>query len=115
MVLANGTNPDTPLRLVPFLAQWDYMSAQLLARLEGIDDAEYLWEPAPEVWTVRRTEDGRTVPEQRGWAPTPESAKPRTIAWSVGHLGWTCFMRADWLVGSHSMGKDALDWPMGLL
>ena len=101
-----------PARLAPFLAQWDYMTEQLLGRLEGMSDAEFLWEPAPTVWTVRRRPDGRTLPERQGWDPVPEAAPPRTIAWSVGHLGDGCFTRADYLVGSHSLGEDELDWPM---
>ena len=61
-----GSYPDVPDRVAPFLAQWDYMSEQLLARLQGITDEEYLWEPAPVVWTVRRR-DGRGEPDQTAW------------------------------------------------
>jgi hypothetical protein len=57
--------PDTAPRLAPFLAQWDYMSEQLMGRLSGIGDAEFPWEPAPVVWTVRREADGRTLPTGR--------------------------------------------------
>ncbi len=103
--------PDVPSRLAPFLAQWDYMSEQLLGRLEGLTDAEFLWEPAPSVWTVRER-DGRTRPDSSIWAPIPGAEPPRTLAWSIDHLGWGCLIRADWLVGPHSMGRDDLDWPM---
>jgi hypothetical protein len=105
-------NAETPPRLAPFLAHWDYMADQLLRRCEGLTDEEFLWEPAPTVWTVRRTDDGRTVPEQRGWSPTPDAAPPRTLAWSIDHLGWGTTSRADWLTGSHSMRDEDLDWPM---
>ena len=40
-----GRYPGVPGRLAPFLAQWDCMSEQLLARLQGITDEEYLWDP----------------------------------------------------------------------
>ena len=59
--------PDAPARLAPFLAQWDYMAASLLARLDGLTDDELLWEPAPVVWTVLRRADGRTTPDERAW------------------------------------------------
>ncbi|HEY3072537.1 MAG TPA: DinB family protein [Candidatus Limnocylindrales bacterium] len=105
-----GSYPGVPGRLAPFLAQWDYMSEQLLARLQGITDEEYLWEPAPVVWTVR-PRDGRGEPDQTAWAPEPEAAPPRTLAWSIGHLGWGSLIRADWLVGSHSLMPGDADWP----
>ena len=34
-------HPDAPARLAPFLAEWDYMAEQLLARLDRIADTEY--------------------------------------------------------------------------
>ena len=104
--------PDVPPRLAPFLAQWDYMRDQLLARLEGMTDDELLWEPAPQVLTVRRGPDGRARPDVRGLPPTPDAVLPRTLAWSMGHLGGICLVRADWLVGSHSLDDDELEWPM---
>jgi hypothetical protein len=107
-----ATYPSAPRRLRPFLAQWDYMSEQVLGRCDGLTDEEFLWEPAPASWTVRRTAKGRTLPDQTGWAPVPEAEPPRTLAWSMGHLGWGCSIRADWLVGEHVMRSGDLDWPM---
>jgi hypothetical protein len=87
------------------------MSEQLLMRLEGLTDEEYVWEPAGSVWTVRRRQ-GRFLPDQSTWAPVPNAAPPRTLAWSIGHVGWGSLIRADWLVGERSMGEDDLDWPI---
>jgi hypothetical protein len=87
------------------------MSEQRLARLSGIGDTEFLWEP-PIVRTVTGPADGRTLPTARVWAPTPSATPPRTIAWSVGHVGWGCFVRGDDLVGAHQMRDDGLDWLM---
>jgi hypothetical protein len=101
-----------PPRLAPFLAQWDYMSEQLEGRLAGLTDDEFLWEPASTVWTVRRRDDGRTRPDQPGWNPSPDAAPPRTLAWSIGHLGSGTEIRADWLVGSHALHNEDVDWPM---
>ncbi|HEV8545256.1 MAG TPA: DinB family protein [Candidatus Limnocylindrales bacterium] len=101
-----------PPRLAPFLAQWDYIVEVLLERLEGLTDAEYLWEPAPRVWTVREV-DGRAVPDAEVWAPTGAAGTPpRTLAWSIGHLGAGSLTRADYLVGSHSLKNGDLTWPM---
>ena len=73
-------------RLAPFLAQWDYIVDVLFERLVGLTDEEYVWEPADTVWTVRLV-DGRPTPDAEVWAPTGGGAPPRTLAWSLGHLG----------------------------
>ena len=100
-----------PDRLKPFLAQWDYIVEVLFGRMEGLTDEEFLWEPAEDVWTVRLV-DGRPTPGSEVWAPTPEAAPPRTIAWTLGHLGDGVATRADWLVGGHSRRMGDVAWPM---
>jgi DinB family protein len=104
--------PDAPPRLAPFLAQWDWMSGQLLARLEGLTDDELLWEPAPAVLTVRRGPDGKGQTDAQGLAPDARVVPPRTLAWSIGHLGAGALVRADWLTGSHSLSDEDVEWPM---
>src|SRR5215213_9706798 len=102
-----------PLRLVPFLAQWDYIVEVLTDRLAGLTDEEFLWEPAPEVWTVRPDpRGGRNLVDTEVWAPSGEAAPPRTIAWSMGHLGSGVAIRADWLVGEHRADQSDFDWPL---
>lgn len=105
--------PDAPSRLAPFLAQWDYVTEQLFNRLEGLTSQELLWKPASGAWTVERQSDGSTRPtsESSWWAPEPDAEPPRTLAWSMGHLGAGSLIRADWLVGDHAM-IDVSDWPM---
>jgi len=107
--------PDAPARLAPFLAQWDYVVEQLFARLEGLTDKELLWEPAPVSWTVRRLDDGSSEPTSHDlwWAPTSDAEPPRTLAWSMGHLGAGALIRADWLVGAHEMISGPA-WPMNV-
>ncbi|HUF15419.1 MAG TPA: DinB family protein [Acidimicrobiia bacterium] len=104
---------DAPPRLAPFLAQWDYVTEQLFSRLDGLSDQELLWEPAPGSWTVRRADDGSTQPTSGDgwWAAAADPEPPRTLAWSMGHLGAGSLIRADWLVGSHQM-VDGPDWPI---
>ncbi len=101
-----------PARLAPFLAQWDYMLGVLDERLAGITDEEYLWEPASIAWTVRPGPDGTTFPDAETWAPIGDQVTPpRTIAWSIGHLGAGVGERADWLTGSHSKTSADFRWP----
>ena len=99
--------------MAPFLAQWDYVVEQLFGRLDGLTDDELLWEPAPRSWTVRRMEDGSTKPtsDDQWWAPAPDAEPPRSLAWSMGHLGAGALIRADWLVGDHAMTSGP-DWPV---
>jgi hypothetical protein len=103
----------TPPRLAPFLAQWDYIVGVLSERLEGLTDEEYLWEAAPVAWTIRAGPDGRPSPDAEWWAPTGEGGTPpRTLAWSIAHLGAGAATRADYLTGSHSLQDGELVWPM---
>jgi hypothetical protein len=103
--------PLAPPRLAPFLAQWDYMRDQLLARLDGLTDDELMWEPAPVVLTVRMADDGTPGPDRHGLPPTADVQPPRTLAWSIGHLGAGTLVRADWLTGSHSLDDADVAWP----
>jgi hypothetical protein len=100
-----------PPRLAPFLQQWDYIVEVLTARLEGLTDAEFLWEPAPTVWTVRPGEP-RPVPDTEFWPPDGGSAPPRTLAWSIDHLGAGMTLRADYLVGTRAMTHEDVTWPL---
>lgn len=104
--------PEAPPRLAPFLAQWDYMSEQLLDRLDGLTDAELVWEPGPKVLTVRRRPDGTTDTDAHGLPPDASVQPPRTLAWSIGHLGSGTLVRADWLSGSHSLDDADVPWPV---
>jgi len=69
---------------------WDY---QLRARLAGLTDEEYLWEPVPGCWSIRPAGTGRT-PMATGsgaWEidyayPPPEPAPVTTIAWRLAHV-----------------------------
>ena len=61
-----------------------------LARLEGLGDDEYLWEPVSGCWSVHRDEDGQWFADlgPRGNTWTPEDPPPvTTIAWRLWHLG----------------------------
>ena len=103
--------PNAPPRLAPFLAQWDHVQTQVLGRLAGLTDAELLWEPAPRVLTVRMGADGIARPDAYGLPPTPDALLPRTLAWSIGHLGSGTLVRADWLVGEHRLLDEEVPWP----
>jgi hypothetical protein len=94
--------------------------SRTFARLEGLTDAEYLWQPVGDCMTVRRAEDGvfRADPPLPGdYTPLsdpPDTEIPApvtTIAWRVWHIGSDC------LRGYLRFFDDALDlgdryeWP----
>jgi hypothetical protein len=61
----------------------DHVWRRTRARLEGLTDEEYFWEPAPDCWTIHRGDDGRWV-----WDPPQPMTNPpfTTIAWRLWHL-----------------------------
>jgi hypothetical protein len=57
-------------------------------RLVGLTDAEYLWEPAPDGWTLGPDAEGRWhIDGEGGGGPTPDPVPVATIAWRIGHVG----------------------------
>ncbi|MFE7560137.1 DinB family protein [Kitasatospora sp. NPDC057500] len=57
---------------------------QLRARLEGLTDDEYLWEPVPDCWSVRPRGTGDFTID---WAfPEPVPAPVTTVARRLGHV-----------------------------
>jgi hypothetical protein len=76
---------------------WQWTTATR-PRLEGLTDDEYLWEPAPGAWSIRRraettTSDPLGVGEyvlERS-EPEPDPAPVTTIAWRMAHIIVDCF------------------------
>jgi hypothetical protein len=54
------------------------------ARLEGLTDAEYFWEPAPGCWSIRRRADGAWTADDP--LPRPDPEPFTTISWRLWHL-----------------------------
>lgn len=123
----------TPARLAPLLAQYDWATERLLSRLMGPDmdsgdgvrirvvplsDDEYLWEPVPGAWSLRRHVDGpgpgATVLVGAGeWGrdggrPHPWPPPVTTIAWRMAHLTEMLSLRAEWTIGEHRRHEDDL-------
>lgn len=83
-------NTWNPLLRDQITWHWDN---QLRARLDGLTDDEYFWEPAPDCWNVRPRGTG-TAPVQAGSGamtidfamPEPDPPPFTTIAWRLGHV-----------------------------
>jgi hypothetical protein len=123
---------DIPPRLAPLLEQFDWGCLRLLNRMTGpesdsgngspvpvqpLTSEEYLWEPVPGCWSVRRRADG---PGPRatwlvgagewgrdGYSGSEPYPPPfTTIAWRASHLTEMLAMRADYTSGGRSLTKD---------
>lgn len=57
---------------------------QLRARLDGLTDDEYLWEPAPGSWNVHPRADGTATIDFA--FPQPDPPPFTTIAWRLAHV-----------------------------
>lgn len=91
------------------LAQLDRAWDQLRPRLDGVTDAEYLWEPVPGCWSVRRQDDGTLMPD---WAaPEPDPPPFTNIAWRLAHVGFWLNMRANHRFGDGSLTPFNAPWP----
>ncbi|MFF7969861.1 DinB family protein [Streptomyces sp. NPDC007905] len=123
----------TPPRLLPLLEQFDFAHERLLGRMAGpvmdsgdgtdtevepMTDAEYLWEPAPGCWSVRRREDGpgpraTFLAGSGAWGrdaasyPHPWPPPLTTLAWRLSHLTEMLALRANHTAGSRAMTRDA--------
>lgn len=122
----------TPPRLVPLLAQFDFARERLVGRLAGpfvdsgngtpvavepMTDEEYLWEPVPGCWSLRRRSDGPGPTADflagagewgRDSADFPHPSPPpfTTLAWRLSHLAEMLVLRADHTNGTHALTRD---------
>ncbi len=80
------------------LVALDEAYGRLSRRLEGLTDEEYLWQPVPGGWSIRRGTDGR-------WAadydfPDPQPAPFTTIAWRLLHIADCKIMYHEYAYGA---------------
>ena len=107
------TETDRPTEIALLAAQLDTSQEFFWARLDGLTNEEYLWEPALGAWSLRPRGEQRTSQSMGGgdWVVEfeprdPQPAPMRTIAWLMWHLSEMCFRRADWTTGDHRLQVD---------
>jgi hypothetical protein len=91
------------------LQTFEDVRSRLFARVEGLTDAEYLWEPVPGCMTLRVDEDGVFLADPRP-DPEPVPAPVTTIGWRIWHIGADCLRG----YGRFFTGVDPTDvrvWP----
>ena len=86
-----GPTPIRPTLEVSdvILDSMDRMFDQLMGRLSGLTNDEFLWEPVDVVWSARRGADGRVVIEGAGEREV-QPAPVTTIAWRMWHIAIDC-------------------------
>jgi hypothetical protein len=86
-------------------------------RLQGLSDEEFLWEPAPGAWSIRRREDavsshaygaGEWVLDFALSDPNPGPVS--TIAWRIGHLYSGFSMRWEWTFGGREKLEETVEF-----
>ena len=65
------------------MSSFDYYAQRTVARLEGLTDSEYFWQPVDGCWSVREGPDGYTADWE--W-PAPDPAPVTTIGWRLVHI-----------------------------
>ncbi len=61
----------------------EYTWGRTWARLDGLTDAEYRWEPVGDCWSIRRGDDGVFHPD---WLATADPPPFTNMAWRLCHL-----------------------------
>lgn len=84
-----SARPTTEIRDV-ILHSMDGMFGQLIGRLEGLTDGEYLWEPTTDAWSVRSGANDEVVVDGAGVREI-DPAPVTTIAWRLWHIAIDCF------------------------
>ncbi len=67
----------------PVLSTFEFVAGRFTARLHGLTDEEYLWEPVAGCWSVRRDGAGEWAVER---GEPGDAASVTTIAWRLTHL-----------------------------
>jgi hypothetical protein len=102
-------------RLGALVDQFDQSREIAQERLSGLSDEEYLWEPVPGMWSVRRRAEAvSSQPLGVGdWVldneqPPPEPPPLTTIAWRIGHLTSGLAGRWEYTFGERSAAPDTI-------
>ncbi|MES0835648.1 DinB family protein [Nocardiopsis tropica] len=99
--------PETPRELLRW--QFDLTWSLFEYHLERLEPGDFLWEPGPLCWTVRRGEDGVWTPD---WADTePDPVPVPTVAWVTWHIGWWWSVTLDHLRGRTPQDREDVVWP----
>lgn len=104
-----------PTAMALVRGQLGFSRMVLESALEGLEDDEWLWEPAPGAWSLRPRADVQTTADHvvgagdlvLEWPPDDGTDnRTRTIAWLLAHLTETFFERYEHAFGGHTLRRD---------
>jgi hypothetical protein len=78
-------------------------------RLDGLTQEEYLWEPVPDPWTLRRLPDGRLDADYA--YPDPDPPPFTTIGWRINHIASCKVMYHEYAYGPRKLTFPDLEVP----
>src|SRR5215470_1532664 len=87
----------------------DQAYAQLVARLDGLTEAEFFWQPVRDSWTIYQDTGGRWTYHYA--LPDPQPAPMTTIGWQLVHLALCKVMYHEWAFGAARLTWPELDVP----
>ncbi|HWO92199.1 MAG TPA: DinB family protein, partial [Methylomirabilota bacterium] len=85
--------------------------ARLRARVEGLTDEEFFWQPIPDSWTIYEDKPGHWTYHYA--IPEPDPAPLTTIGWQLVHLGTTKLMYHEWAYGDARLTFPQIQIPSG--
>ncbi|MGW0230709.1 DinB family protein [Actinopolymorpha singaporensis] len=109
--MAGNSNTHGEPRIALLHWQLDVAWSLLEVHLSDLDDAAYLWEPAPGAWTVRRGPDGRWTADRPMTDLSVHPEPARTIGWLTWRLGSWWAETSVRCFGSGSGGLRCPDGP----
>ncbi|WP_280504759.1 DinB family protein [Nocardia farcinica] len=89
--------------------QFELTWAPAEVHLNALTEDDFLWRPAPVVWTVHRGEDGRWRPDWAEIEPDPMPAP--TVAWLSWHIDWWWGTALAHLEGREPTPREQVCWP----
>ena len=81
----------------------------LYARLAGLTDEEFFWEPVPGCWSVRQDQQGVWKVDYE--LPEPDPAPLTTIGWRLVHVATCKIMYHEHAFGPRRLTWDNLEYP----
>ena len=83
--------------------------ARLRARVEGLTDGEFFWQPMPNSWTIYEHRAGHWTYDYA--IPDPDPAPTTTIGWQLVHLATTKLMYHEWAYGDARLTFPQIEIP----
>lgn len=96
-------------RVELLITTMDQAYGRLQARVDGLTDDEFFWQPVPKSWTIYEDKPGHWTYHYA--IPDPDPAPMTTVGWQLVHLGTCKVMYHEWAYGAARLTFPELDIP----